>query len=240
MGSEIIFVVPYALGFAAMATIGGTLFIWLMWASLRRWGPRSKREALTAFPKGVVGSVLLCLSLPIGCAWACQPTPQPESRRIVAALEVPVATLADHAALLNLVAREAVAEGMTLAPESEVEFFRRNTPDIPITEAYIWRRGVRDSVAMILDMPHDSRVWIAFFRGEDVAATQRFRERATRKIVERWPAALAVPVTTTGGLPHKRDLVVSTKGGYAIDPARMERYGCPETPGTKAGAPATC
>lgn len=233
MGPEIIFVVPYVLGFAAVATIGGTLVIWLIWAGLQRWGPRSK--ASTAFPKGVVGSALLCLSLPVGCAWACQPVPQPESHRTVAALEVPLVTPADHAELLALVAREAAAEGLTLTPDAEMEFFRRNTPDIPIVEAYIRRRGVRDSEAHIFDMPHDSRVWIAFSRGEDVAAAQRFRERAMRKVVERWPEALSVPVTATGGLPHKRDLVVTTKGGYAIDPAKMEGYGCP-----KAGAPATC
>lgn len=240
MGPEIIFAVPYVLGLAAVATIGGTLAIWLVWAGLRRWGPRSRREASTVFPTGVVGSVLLCLSLPVGCAWACQPVPQPESHRTVAAFEVPLITPADHAELLALLSREAAAEGLTLDPDSEVEFFRRNTPDIPIVEASIWRGEVRDSEARILDMPQDSRVWISFSRGEDVAAAQRFRERAMRKVVERWPGTLAVPVAATGALPHKQDLVVTAKGGYAIEPAKMEGYGCRETPGAKAGEPATC
>jgi hypothetical protein len=43
MGSEIIFIIPAVLGFAAMATLGGTLVVWLVWMLARRWGPLSRR-----------------------------------------------------------------------------------------------------------------------------------------------------------------------------------------------------
>lgn len=243
MGPEIIFAIPYALGFAAAATIGGTFAIWLIWAGLRRWGPRSIREASMAFPSGAVCSVLLCLALPVGCVWASQPVPQPESRRTVAAFEVPLSTPADRTDFLTILGREAAAEGLTLdaVPEAELDRRSRMGTDIPMRiEASIWRGEPRGNEAFIWDISQDDgHVWISFSRGEDRALAQRFRERVMREVVERWPGTLAVPVPLTGALPLRQDLIVTAEG-YVIDPGRMARYDCPEKPGDKAAPPATC
>lgn len=59
MGSEIIFIIPTVIGFAAMATLGGTFVLWLVWMAARRWGPRSLRPGSPRFPVGATGEVWL-------------------------------------------------------------------------------------------------------------------------------------------------------------------------------------
>ena len=79
MGSEIIFIIPAALGFAAIATLGGTLVVWLVWMLARRWRPLSRRGGSSHFPIGATAAALLAISLPAGCIRACQLSPSPKA-----------------------------------------------------------------------------------------------------------------------------------------------------------------
>jgi hypothetical protein len=201
VGGEVIYLLPGVLGFAAVATIAGTFVIWLAWVSWRRWGPGAPRGASAAFPLGPIASVLLCISMPAACVYACQPVPQPESMRTVAAFEVPLPTPAARAEFLGILSREAAAEGLTLDVDSEAERGRRTqmSTDTPIMiEASIWRGELGENEAHVWGIPHASNVWISFSRGKDRALAQRFRERVVRVVIERWPGTVALPVTPTG------------------------------------------
>lgn len=243
MGPEIIYTVPYAAGFAAVTTIGGTFVVWLIWTSLRRWGPRPMREASTRFPRGAVCSALLCITLPVGCAWACRPVPQPASLRTVAAFEVPLPTSTERVEFLDLLGREAAAEGLVIDADTERNLKRsgQTSPQLRETiSAYIWRDDVAfGAVAYVSDRGHNGHAWISFSRGEDPALAQRFRERVMRQVVGRWPGTLAVPVAPTGALPFREDLVLVDQG-YQIDPAKMERYSCRKGPSSEGALPMTC
>lgn len=244
MGSEIIFVVPYVAGFAAVVTIAGTFIIWLIWAGVRRWRPGAMRRGSTAFPTRLVSSALLCIALPAGCIWALQPVPQPESGRTVAAFEVPLNTAADRAEFLAILGREAAAEGLNISSESEEALERWNemSPDFRRTISVdIWRDDARTgNEARVSDQFHPGDVWISFKQGEDPATALRFRERMMRQTFNRWPGTLPIPVAATGALPHKRDLVLGDRG-YEIDPRSLSEYACgPASPGSRGATPGSC
>ena len=241
MGGEIIFLIPMVLGFAAVATIGGVLLLWLIWIGARRWGPPSWRTGSVHFPFGITTSVLIAASLPVGCAWACQPVPQPESRRTVSAYEVPLSTAADRAEFLSILSSEAAAEGLEVRIETDEEMARwaEMSPELSRTiGAIVYRNGdIGATEANISDAHHDGHTWISFTRGEDPALAQRFRDRLMLRIIERWPEVLSVPVAQTGALPHRRDLVRGDQG-YEIDPARLAGYMCGTAPGN--APPSAC
>lgn len=243
MGSEIIFLVPYVAGFAAVATVIGTFIVWLIWAGARHWGPRPVREGSTVFPTRFVASVLLCLTLPVGCLRACQPVPQPESLRTVAAFEVPIRTAADRTDLLAILNREAAAEGLEVHAESQEALEQRNQtmPDDRTTTSIEVRRGDawQGNEAHISDTGRDGHTWISFSRGKVPALARRFRDRVMRKIVDRWPDTLSVPVADTGALPHRTDLVLGDQG-YEIDPAKLAGYTCDPSLGPEAAPPSSC
>ena len=241
MGSEIIFIIPAVLGFAAVATLGGTLVLWLAWIGARRLGPRSWRTGSARFPVGATASVLLAISLPAGCMRACQPVPQPESLRIVAAFEVPLTSAVDRADFLTILTDEAAAEGLDVNVETAEEMERgaEMSPELRSSiHATVYRGGdLRQTEARVSDQFHFGHVWISFTRGEDPVSARRFRERLMSRTVERWPETLSVPVAQTGALPHKKDLVRGDHG-YEIAPAKMAGYICGTAPGN--APPSAC
>lgn len=241
MGSEIIFIIPAVLGFAALATLGGTLVLWLAWLVARRWGPVSWRTGSSRFPIGATAAVLLAISVPAGCMRACQPVHQPESLRTVAAFEVPLTSAVDRADFLNILAAEAAAEGLDVYIETaeEMERWAARSPGLRKSiHATVYRGGdLRQPEAHVSDQFHFGHVWISFNEGEDPALAQRFRDRVMSRTTERWPETLGVPVTQTGGLPHKKDLVRGDHG-YEIDPTRMAGYICGTAPGN--APPSAC
>ncbi|MBW0151918.1 MAG: hypothetical protein KXJ53_11970 [Phenylobacterium sp.] len=241
MGGEIIFLIPAVLGFAAVATLGGTLVLWLVWLGAHRWGPLSRRTGSSRFPVGVAASVLLVISLPVGCIRACQPVPQPESARTVAAFEVPLTTAVDRADFLTILAADAAAEGLDVKVETAEEMERRAEIS-PIVRgsihAIVYRAGdIRQIEARVSDQFQLGHVWISFRQGEDVALARRFRERVMARTIERWPETLSVPVAQTGALPLKEDLVRGDHG-YEIDPAKLAGYVCGTAPGN--ARPSAC
>lgn len=229
MGSEIIFIIPAVLGFAAMATLGGTLVVWLVWMLGRRWGPLSRRAGSSRFPIGTTAAVLLVISLPAGCIRACQPIPQPESLRTVAAFEVPLTSAVDRASFLTILTAEARAEGLNLNVETakEMERWAEMSPELRRSiDATVNRGGdLRQTEAYVSDRSHLGHAWISFTQGEDLALAQRFRDRLMSRTIERWPETLSVPIAQTDSLPLKEDLVRGDQG-YEINPARMARYIC--------------
>ena len=233
MGSEIIFIIPAVLGFAAVATLGGTLVLWLVWIGARRWGPSSWRTGSSRFPIGVTASVLLAISLPAGCIRACQPVPQPESARTVAAFEVPLTTAVDRADFLTILTAEAAAEGLDVKVETAQEMDRRAEmlPELRASiHAIVYRGGdFRQTEARVSDRFHFGHVWISFAQGEDPASARRFRNQLMSRTIERWPETLSVPVAQTGALPLKEDLVRGDHG-YEINPARLAGYTCGSAP----------
>lgn len=234
MGSEIIFLIPAVLGFAAVATLGGTLVAWLLWMSARRWVPLSRQAGSSRFPFGATAAVLLAISLPAGCIRACQPIPQPESIRTVAAFEVPLMSAVDRADFLSILIAEAAAEGLNVKVETaqEMERWAEMSPDLRRSIHAIAYRGddLRQVEVRVSDERHLGHTWISFNQGDDPALAQRFRDRLMSRTMERWPETLSVPVAETGTLPHREDLAKGPNG-YEIDPARSAGYNCGTAPG---------
>lgn len=234
MGGEIIFLIPVVAGFAGVATLGGTLLLWLVWLVARRWGPHSQRMSSSRFPIGATGSLLFAVSMIVGWIQASKPVPQPESARIVAAFEVPLTTSVDRADFLTILAAEAAAEGLDVKVETaqEMERWAKMSPKLRKSIDVIVYRGddLRQTEARVSDQFHFDDVWISFTRGEDPALARRFRDQLMSRTIERWPETLIVPVAQTGSLPHKKDLV-RTDVGYEINPARLAGYNCGTAPG---------
>lgn len=241
MGPEIIFLIPAVLGFAAVATLGGTLVLRLVWMAARRWRPLAAQTGSTRFPVGATASVLLAISLPTGCIRACQPVPQPESLRTVAAFEVPLTTKADRADFMTILNAEAAAEGLNLNVETaeEMERWAEMSPKFRKSiDATVYRAGdLRQTEARVSDQFHFGHVWMSFTHGGDPTLARRFRERLVARITERWPETLSVPVAQTGSLPHREDLVRGAHG-YDINSARMAGYICGTAPGN--APPSAC
>ena len=91
--------------------------------------------------------------------------------------------------------------------------------------ATVWR-GSSDDEAEAVAMDHQDRpgqVWIAFLRGEDPSLASKFRERAIREIMLRWPATLSLPILPTGAIPLHYKLV-RVPGGYIVNPSEARKY----------------
>jgi hypothetical protein len=91
--------------------------------------------------------------------------------------------------------------------------------------ATVWR-GEKDddSEAVIMDQhDHLGQVWIMFSQGEDPQLATRFRQRAMREIMARWPETLSLPIMPNGAIPLHADRV-RTPEGYIVDPAAVSKY----------------
>jgi hypothetical protein len=167
-------------------------------------------------------SVALCAVI-IGCGVA-----QPESARTVAAFEVPLWSEADRNQFLSVLRAAAEAEGMHVDADSKQEFEERARaiPEAEMTlHATVWRGSTdHEAVALAMDQrDHLGQVWIMFSRGEDPTPANRFRERAMRVIVLRWPDTLSLPIMRTGAIPLHRDLI-RTPSGYIVNPSEARKY----------------
>ena len=159
---------------------------------------------------------------------ACGVEPQPESARTVAAFEVPLPSAPERAEFLALIGAVAEVEGLHV-DAADAEDLRRLSEIAPMTiHAAVWRGPNDDeSVASIEDLPDNlGRAWITFARGEDPALVTRFRERAMRRIFERWPSTQSLPIMPSGVIPLPADLRL-TPQGYRVRPDAAARYELP-------------
>jgi len=169
-----------------------------------------------------IATLAICVVI-TGCGAA-----QPESARTVAAFEVPLQSEADRNQFLAVLRAAAEAEGMHVdaASSQELEKEAKIRPEFEMTmHAAVWR-GSNDTEAVASAMDqhdHLGQVWITFFRGEDPTLASRFRERAMREIMLRWPSTLSLPIMPTGAIPLHRDLV-RTPNGYIVNPSEAHKY----------------
>jgi hypothetical protein len=167
-------------------------------------------------------AVAICLGI-TGCVAA-----QPESDRTVAAFEVPLKSEADRVRFLAVLRTAAETEQMHVDAESsqDLEQGAKIDPAFEMTlNAAVWR-GANDDEAVASAMDehdHLGQVWITFSKGKDPALTSRFRERAMREIMLRWPGTLSLPIMPTGAIPLHRDLV-RTPNGYIVNPSEAHKY----------------
>jgi hypothetical protein len=156
----------------------------------------------------------------------CGTASQPDSAGTVAAYEVPLPTAAEREEFLALLSVEANAGSLHL-DASTPDDLRHLSEAGPMTiHAAVWRGSDdEEAIASVLDLPGNSgRAWLSFFRGEDPIPARRFRERAMRKVLERWPSTEPLPILPTGVLPLPADLVMTAQG-YRVKPAAAARYG---------------
>lgn len=120
------------------------------------------------------------------------------------------------------------AEGLHIDSATRQEL-QRTAEIIPAAEmtihATVWR-GEKDddSEAVIMDQhDHLGQVWIMFSQGEDPQLATRFRQRAMREIMARWPETLSLPIMPNGAIPLHADRV-RTPEGYIVDPAAVSKY----------------
>jgi len=76
------------------------------------------------------------------------------------------------------------------------------------------------------DMGHKGRVWLTFPKGRQPERSTKFRTGLLAAIRSRWPDALAIPVTPSGGVPLPSDLRL-TGAGYKIAQSAAARYELP-------------
>ena len=157
---------------------------------------------------------------------ACGTAPQPDSARTVAAYEVPLTSVAQREEFLALMSVEAKAESLHLDASTPNDLRQLSEAGPMTIHATVWRGTDDDeAVATVLDLPGNSgRAYLSFFRGEDPIPAKRFRERAMRKVLERWPSTEPLPILPNGALPLPADLVMTTQG-YRVKPAAAARYG---------------
>jgi hypothetical protein len=168
-------------------------------------------------------TVMICVAI-AGCGVA----KQPESVKTVAAFEVPLSSDADRNQFLAVLRAAAAPEGMHVDAESDEDLKAeaKVSPNFLMTmKSAVWRGSNDDeAVASAMDQfDHLGRVWIMFSRGKDPALTSRFRERAMREIMLRWPETLSLPIMPTGAIPLTRDLV-RTPNGYVVNPTEAHKY----------------
>lgn len=89
----------------------------------------------------------------------------------------------------------------------------------------VWRGADDDEpVASAMDQPdHLGQVWICFSKGEDPRLTRKFRENVMRRIMQRWPDTLSLPIMPTGAIPLHEGLI-RTPTGYKVNPLDARKY----------------
>jgi hypothetical protein len=152
---------------------------------------------------------------------------QPESSKTVSAFEVPLLSEDERNQFLDLLRREAKAEGLHVDAESkqELQDRARAIPEATMTiHAAIWRGSEDDQLeASVMDLGTLGRAWISFSRGRDPALATRFRERLMSQIVKRWPDTRRLPIMPTGAIPLHDDLLL-TRDGYRVKRDAASKY----------------
>ena len=162
--------------------------------------------------------------------------PDQESVRHVAAVEVRLATSADHKDLIAILRRHAAVDGSVHVDdvtERWKDFESQSGPVLPGGKGTIYVgvwRGWKDNelIADVNDMGHPGRAWVTFVRGKDIPRATRFRTAALKDIRRRWPNAMTLPVLPSGGLPLPEHLR-PTPNGYKVDPAAAANYDLPQS-----------
>jgi hypothetical protein len=160
------------------------------------------------------------------CICAACSVKQPESGRVVAAYEVPLPTGKDRSEFLALLDQQAQVAGLHLyaASKEDLAGIAKAMPDTAQTvNAAVWRGDDQPEITLMDFADHPGLVWIFFLKGKDPALAGRFRGQALRRVLERWPGTLSLPITPTGGIPLHRDLR-RTAHGYELDPAAASKY----------------
>ena len=146
----------------------------------------------------------------------------------MAAFEVPLPSQAERERFLSVLRDMAEDEGMHVDAMSQEELERqaRVSPALKMTmNAAVWRGASDDEpIASVMDQPdHLGQVWISFFRGEDPALNDRFREATMSEVMRNWPGTLSLPIMPTGAIPLHRDLI-RTPEGYVVNPTEAHKY----------------
>jgi uncharacterized protein (TIGR04141 family) len=141
---------------------------------------------------------------------------------------VPLPSEADRKQFLSVLREAAESEGMHVDVESTQDLARETkiSPAFAkMMNAAVWRGANDDeAIASAMDQPdHLGLVWIMFSTGKAPQLTTRFRERAMRQIMLRWPDTLALPIMPTGAIPLHRDLNW-TPNGYVVSPTEAHKY----------------
>jgi hypothetical protein len=155
---------------------------------------------------------------------------QPESAKTVAAFEIPLASDAERVEFLELLRREAAADGFHVDADTkqQLDDRARAIPEAAMTiHAAIWRGSDDDElVASVMDVGTLGRAWLSLSRGKDPARATSFRERLITKITQRWPDIHRLPIMPTGVIPLDDDLVL-TKDGYRVRRQAAAKYELP-------------
>lgn len=210
--------------YVVSAAVGITFICGLLVAVGRKWAPAKAQGYLSSISLGCALPAIFLFIILVGCGWVLRPVEQPASLRTVAAFEIPLPLKSGRDELLSVLDAAAKAEGMHMDSESP-ENLRQTAGVAKMTiTAAVWRgRDDEDLIASVMDLDHLDQVWITFSKGQNPALSTRFRERAMREIMRRWPGTLSLPITPGGGLPLREDLV-RKPGGYAVNPAAAHKY----------------
>lgn len=155
----------------------------------------------------------------------CGVTKQPKSAKTVAAYEIPLPTTADKNRFLELLSRNARADGFHVDAATPEEL-KAQSDVSPITlNATVWR-GANDEepIASAMDFKdHIGRVWLSFSLGEDPGRSSDFRSKLMLQIEKIWPGTMSLPIMPNGAIPLTNDLR-RTPSGYVVKPSAAEKY----------------
>ncbi|MEO6217856.1 MAG: hypothetical protein ABIO86_17645 [Sphingomonas sp.] len=146
----------------------------------------------------------------------------PQAKKYVAAIEIPIVASADRNDLLAILRSRAPKAGLHMDDLSErlglypIRDENSSLRSLGTIYVGIWH-GKRDNdlEVVIGDAGHPGRAWVGFLRGKKPVRAERFRQDLTREIRKRWPLAQLIPVLPSGGLPSADDLL-PTESGYKI------------------------
>ena len=157
----------------------------------------------------------------VGCVGVDQPDP----KETIAAYEVPLHSAEareEFLATLDKEARRFEFHVDSSTPE-ELEMLSSVSP---ITlNASVWRGDDDDEMlASAMDFQDRiGRVWIAFFKSEDAALSERFMQEVVSALKDRWPETRQLPIMPSGAIPHVEDLIVNGDR-YVVAPEAAEKY----------------
>ncbi len=227
----------FGLLFIFLASIPGFPgIIWATWlinGATPRWTRILKITVWIGKVTFKVGAIAAILILVLAIVAGFGGARKPDSIKTVAAFEVPLQTEADHDEFLLVLGAAATAEGMHVYSDNKrvLEMESKNNPNFQMTvNTAVWRGpNNHELVANAMDqVDHLGQIWLMFSRGEEPEVNAKFRERVMHEIMQHWPGTLSLPITPSGGIPLRTDLI-QTPAGYVVKPSEAKRYGLPST-----------